>query len=143
MNQDALRKWTEALRGGSYKPAYGQMRWHNKMDALGVLCDLSEQGRWEKLGDIWVYECAEDDWSPYALPDGVAKWAGLDNDPTITAFGHLLTLTELADRVQISHPAVARILELNFAAYENVVELSATDQRADDGYDRWKSDQDR
>lgn len=57
MNKYWKDQWVKALRSGEYKQ--GQHRLCREVDSecqycvLGVLCDISYNGYWEKFQDVW------------------------------------------------------------------------------------------
>ena len=46
MDRKWKRKWINALRGGEYRQARGELRDHVGYCCLGVLCDISGAGEW-------------------------------------------------------------------------------------------------
>lgn len=79
-NKENIRKWVDALRSGKYKQAKERLRDKNSYCCLGVACDVSGVGKWQK--DFWnsweyaVYE-APGDVNDLDLPKGVQKWLGI------------------------------------------------------------------
>jgi hypothetical protein len=62
---DILRKWVTALRSGSYNQGHSRLRNNGNYCCLGVLCDISETGKWElyEEGDrsYWYYVVGDAD----------------------------------------------------------------------------------
>jgi hypothetical protein len=56
MKEKVAKAWVAALRSGEYRQAHGCLRNDDgEMCCLGVLCDISELGRWQNVG-INVYK---------------------------------------------------------------------------------------
>lgn len=91
-NRENFQKWVDALRSGAYKQGFGRLYTaeNDTYCCLGVACDLAE-----RAGVDTNYR--DRDWvdrppgftgvpwrQAFTLPEGVAKWLGLDwesNDP--------------------------------------------------------------
>lgn len=76
MNQEVKARWIEALRSGKYEQGTQQLRSGDNFCCLGVLCDISEQGQWRKLG-LGVGQCYMN--GVTYLPTPVGRWAELDS----------------------------------------------------------------
>jgi len=46
MKKEIKEKWFTALKSGSYKQGFGQLRHKDKFCCLGVLCDVVDQKGW-------------------------------------------------------------------------------------------------
>ena len=72
------RKWIEALRSGKYRQTTGTLRDRDGFCCLGVLCDISEKGKWvrEEEDECWYFEGLHH--SDFAtLPKPVQQLVGL------------------------------------------------------------------
>ena len=52
-NNNLVRRWVAALRGGKYKQAKGRLRKEDGYCVLGVLCDLYDPEQWADNGLGW------------------------------------------------------------------------------------------
>ena len=71
------RKWVEALRSGKYKQTSGSLHDDNGFCCLGVACEISGLGEWERdaiFGNQTDYRYMGKTGS---LPAPVAAWLGL------------------------------------------------------------------
>lgn len=80
MNPEAKRLWLEALRGGKYSQAKGQLRSGKGFCCLGVLADVSKQGSWKETSfgtsdTNFEYLTERRIVSSSFLPKEVAIWA--------------------------------------------------------------------
>ncbi len=48
MDKRLKSKWVKALRSGKYKQGFGALKSDNSYCCLGVLCDVSNIGAWDK-----------------------------------------------------------------------------------------------
>jgi len=81
MNKDIAVKWVAALRSGKYQQGEGVLRDGDSFCCLGVLCDISEMGRWGS--DVNGYPAFMLERSApvtHWLPEPIQKWAGLVSD---------------------------------------------------------------
>lgn len=94
MKAEVLKLWKEALLSGKYKQTRNLLKDHDGFCCLGVLCDISGLGEWKSTMTqryIYVVNAQHETGSKYinggfsstVLPDEVAKWAGLDNNPSV------------------------------------------------------------
>lgn len=115
----AIKKlWVEALRSGRYKQGFGELR-TNYLTAsgapqkatfccLGVLCNIHAELH-PKLA------ASQKDPNEYFgeesyLPERVAKWAGLEPNPTVAFSGGEWQLAELNDNGR-SFKKIAKLIE--------------------------------
>lgn len=70
MNKVIADKWIKALRSGKYKQGTGRLRDDNQFCCLGVLCDISKKGKWNK-----THYKIGNNVSVAMLPKEVANWA--------------------------------------------------------------------
>ena len=108
------KAWIAALRGGKYKQTHEFLRQGDKFNFMGVACDASNVGYWEKdrkadyyTYNVWPSETAR------TLPAAVREW--LDIKPDLK--GDLLmsklmlmnnrgaSFNELADVIEKSLPS--------------------------------------
>lgn len=117
MNENA-KKWIEALRSGKYQQTKGALKNTEGFCCLGVACELSGLGRWEKDGAWTYYVVDEEGFSPDRredyLPYAVRKWLGLytsegeyDSD-----FGRT-NLTKANDDDGLTFEQIADLIESN------------------------------
>lgn len=108
MNHFWKHRWLEALRSGKYQQTHGCLRDNQGFDCLGVLCDISNTGKWVQLtGESYVYSYRIDDteWCDY-LPEAVQGLTGLPRRPRIGNFfldnliDHGLSFSEIASLIQ-------------------------------------------
>lgn len=79
MNPDVKQLWIKALTDGIYKQGQGSLRdLSDCYCSLGVLCDISKVGTWEKNLDesqiSWTYSGMVK-----SLPQNVKDYAGIDD----------------------------------------------------------------
>ena len=100
------RKWVEALRSGKYRQTTGVLRDRDGFCCLGVLCDISETGKWEQGNDgEWYHQGYTD-----VLPKPVQQLVGLR-----TNFGRINgsqghNLSEMND-IEYSFASIADVIE--------------------------------
>jgi hypothetical protein len=80
-DQLALRtEWTTALRSGKYQQTRGKLRDRTGYCCLGVLCDVSGEGKWSKdfmgIADSYIVGNMED--CAYLPPSEVKFATGMD-----------------------------------------------------------------
>lgn len=72
------RLWVEALRSGKYQQAQGALHDAGGFCCLGVACDISRLGSWERSGaDEDRFYLVDDDLEDSVLPIAVQRWLGL------------------------------------------------------------------
>lgn len=81
-NKKRIRKWVEALESGKYSQTRMTLRNSGGYCCLGVACDVSEIGDWNKSLHEISYEI-EGKGEEECLPKAVADWYGLECDPTV------------------------------------------------------------
>lgn len=76
------KEWVAALRSGKYVQASGSLRKDDGYCCLGVACDLSGQGEWQK--EPWssgsTYKAWHFDHESTMLPDAVMDWLGMRDE---------------------------------------------------------------
>ena len=82
VNKENLRKWRDALLSKQYAQGMHVLRTaEDKFCCLGVACDISNLGTWEKLypdsEDPPYYEIDEHNGSSALLPEAVSDWLGI------------------------------------------------------------------
>lgn len=89
MNAELKAKWLQALRSGDYQQGGGCLRdpSHNTYCCLGVLCDISQVGEWDKPERDddeedceWQQYQAGNDSQAYLPPKTVLEAAGLNKE---------------------------------------------------------------
>jgi hypothetical protein len=71
MKEEIKNLWVEALRSGNYKQRVGGLKpWNDGFCCLGVLCDISKQGKWKEEQYL-----NNDEY----LPNKVREWAGMNS----------------------------------------------------------------
>lgn len=76
MNKDVKAQWVAALRSGKYGQARETLRDGNSFCCLGVLCDLSEGGRWQGIDDLVYSDPTGRNGIKYLTAD-VVEWSGI------------------------------------------------------------------
>ena len=109
MKKSIANKWIKALRSGKYKQTTSVLRNLDGFCCLGVLCDISERGKWKRAkgGKVFVFN----DWYDKTMPNEVIEWAGMNN-----GFGLLpdTSLTDLNDHEGKSFDEIADVIEKNW-----------------------------
>lgn len=108
MDAQLKKKWIEALRSGEYQQGVGALQRENSFCCLGVLCDISHAGKWERLSDGSIgYVFGADDDSD-VVPSQLRVNIGL----TVEEQRHLYvrndrgsSFAELADYIETHIPA--------------------------------------
>ncbi len=80
MKEEIADKWIEALESGKYKQGHHALKREDGYCCLGVLCDISGQGRWNRPKGYISSEYAIRDSgnaNKLWLPDAVREWAGM------------------------------------------------------------------
>jgi hypothetical protein len=120
MHSDIKQLWVEALRSGEYIQDRGQLRSSRGYCCLGVLCDLYDPAGWATYGHSY------DEAMRLALPENVAAWAGIMNDPYFISNSpdyadfvnetrlNWIYLTSLNDDARMSFAAIADVIEREF-----------------------------
>ena len=85
MNADVKDLWVAALRSGAYTQTTGSLQNAYGFCCLGVLCDLYRQhvgGDWTpgEAEEMVFFTDADGNANFETCPDGVVKWAELDDD---------------------------------------------------------------
>lgn len=74
-------EWVEALESGKYKQAWQKLRDGNRFCCLGVACDLSGIGGWDKEKGSFLYTTGSES-NDMFLPPEVQEWLGVrSGDP--------------------------------------------------------------
>lgn len=102
MKKSRLKDWLEALRSGKYVGCRGALRRNDAYCSLGVLCDISGLGSWEKDNHSDKYKYLK---QVKYLPQEVIDWAGMSREEygAVSAFvmvyndSQLVGLSEMAD----------------------------------------------
>ena len=113
MNPEVKKLWVEALRSGRYQQGTGYLKHGNSFCCLGVLCDISKQGRWDSADYYIAAETGGS--SSKVLIDAVVRWAGLPNgfsrnNPFVLHNGKERALSELNDEY-VPFTEIADIIE--------------------------------
>lgn len=105
MRKELKEKWLEALRSGKYKQGRGELRSVNdEFCCLGVLCDVSGQGEWDKRTEAHYSYGQGTKWGAYGLPLFMNEFTGLTMKPEETLFAlnddKKLSFNEIADWIE-------------------------------------------
>ena len=107
MDANLKAKWVEALRSGKYKQGRNYLNSKGAFCCLGVLCDLSGEGKWElelgadAFGDEMYRYLVGDGWNRATLPPELAEKYGVHNPgPLITMNDTGKSFTEIADYIE-------------------------------------------
>lgn len=98
-----------ALRSGKYQQAKWKLRNGNAFCCLGVACDISRLGEWDKKGDYHI----STRYSNSVLPDDVQAWFGFKTNTG--TFSNDTCLTEMNDNGK-SFAEIADFIEANWEA---------------------------
>jgi hypothetical protein len=72
MTSELKQRWIDALLSGKYRQGVGKLRTEtNEYCCLGVLCDISGAGEWQKRDKGWYYVVSESA-DNALLPTGIA-----------------------------------------------------------------------
>lgn len=114
MKEDIKSQWVAALRSGDYKQGIGSLVTGDEFCCLGVLCDISEAGRWDAEGYGSDSEHAGGGADAGTLPLSVVEFAGLnETDPAVNGIpgvGRAWHLSELNDD-GMTFPQIADVIE--------------------------------
>lgn len=93
MKAEIKTLWLDALRSGKYQQGVGVLQLHTKQEfcCLGVLCELAVRAGvafvLDHAGNGSLYSDSADPAAGHQsreqLPNGVAIWAGLENNPQV------------------------------------------------------------
>ena len=105
MRKELKEKWLEALRSGKYKQGRGKLRSvDNEFCCLGVLCDVSGQGEWDKKTEAHYWYGQGNKWGTYGLPLFMNEFTGLTMGTEETLFAlndvEKLSFNEIADWIE-------------------------------------------
>jgi hypothetical protein len=80
MDQDIKKRWTDALRSGSYGQTQNWLRDSTGYCCLGVLCEIAVQDGVVVQEDGSYFDPYDpEDFSAEELPQAVIKWASLED----------------------------------------------------------------
>ena len=108
VNKDNLRLALTALRSGDYAQSRDYLRTNAGYCCLGVKCDVYHKatglGEWtthiDPNNDVTRWRFSIDgDWDQFALPNTVAEWYGLENNPVVELGGAHCLAADLNDNV--------------------------------------------
>lgn len=120
MNQKVKKLWVKALRSGKFKQGQGTLKQVTKKGkvkhcCLGVLCELHSQKFGRKFKIKYNPDLKEEEFlylkETEVLPKAVAKWAGLENNPTVPILGSETFLSELNDSEDYTFNQLADLIE--------------------------------
>ena len=111
LNITLARKWLDALRSSEYEQTTGLLRDDKGFCCLGVLCDISGLGEWERDEDgdyaFHVPGHVERVFPPDAVDEAlgvIARYIGLNGDFSVQMLSSLndngKTFPEIADEIQ-------------------------------------------
>lgn len=115
---DNRQKWIDALQSGEYPQTGGALRDEIGFCCLGVACDVSGLGEWQRTKRRnsasygYSYQVNEES-EAGALPNAVREWLGLrlaDGEYT-TRLGKSATLAELNDMYGGTFDSIADFIE--------------------------------
>lgn len=113
MNKEIGKRWIRALRSGKYKQVKGHLKDPAGYCCLGVLCQISRQGKWANGSGAVPYQAGSSS-SSGELPLLVKEWAGMKS-----AAGKIPgqdDLTQLNDKRGLSFAQIADHIEANLDA---------------------------
>jgi len=97
VKKEVLLGWLEALKSGEYIFAKGHLRKNNSYCPLGVLCDISKQGKWVP-NPYCEGEYEYIDQVKY-LPEKVADWAGMSDKEKDTVPWVIMTIFDQSENI--------------------------------------------
>ena len=111
-NKENIRKWVEALRSGEYKQGRELLRVGDHFCCLGVACDVSNVGEWQRRTGI-TFEYEEE---MGMLPPAVRDWLGVaSGDPVLyTPIGHGDKASQLNDHDRFTFAQIADAIERTY-----------------------------
>ncbi len=108
MDAQLKQKWIEALRSGKYDQTKGALRTEAGFCCLGVLCEVTGAGLWDRDGEDFVYSCSDGLSGSGYMPSVVAVISGLSSKQE----GELASrndggsaFSEVADYIEANIPA--------------------------------------
>ena len=116
MNADVKDLWVAALRSGAYTQTTGSLQNAYGFCCLGVLCDLYRQhvgGNWHPPSEdeeLIAFTDADGKIIFETCPEGVVKWAELDDDNPYVSGRHL---SDWNDSEKISFDEIANLINEN------------------------------
>lgn len=105
MNKNA-KKWVRALRSGKWQRTAGALRTGDKYCCLGVACEISGLGIWDRMGRY-----ISGDSSDLRLPKEVMEWLGMDSDDGQLDFGGTPTSLAVLNDSGKTFKQIANIIE--------------------------------
>lgn len=116
INPDVKAKWVAALRSGQHIPGKRALKVGKRYDVIGVLCDISGLGTWEKtpLYAHDYYVVPPDRFAFVPTGGTMLKWLDWDTDhfnPPVRYKNQTYFLTELNDEKGLTFQELAAIIE--------------------------------
>lgn len=109
------QKWIDALRSGRYSQTHYHLRDDVSYSALGIACDISRLGFWDRKWGKYVYRI-DNITSDFYLPIEVRDWLGLRSVMGRTNAtmhdGQRETILLLNNRYKWSFDSIADIIEV-------------------------------
>lgn len=96
-NKERIQLWIAALP--NYQQGRDALRIDSHFCCLGVGCDVyrkysgDKESKWETQSGDYIFRVDASDQSQTILPDKVAAWFGVDNNPTVVVDGEEAYLT--------------------------------------------------
>jgi hypothetical protein len=104
--------WVAALRSDKYHQVKGALRKQYGMCCLGVLCDISAQGKWmSTANNEFEFQTPAGDRKPGSLPDAVMLWSGVRSETgTLSQSRSLASYNDQGK----SFEEIATVIEANY-----------------------------
>jgi hypothetical protein len=103
VNQELKEKWLEALRSGQYEQGFGRLKLQDRYCCLGVLCDVSDTGRFSIAGDFIRHDYSV---MRTTLDSNMSSDLGVDYDTRDR-------LIRMNDSLGYTFPEIANWIEVN------------------------------
>jgi hypothetical protein len=115
MKKEIAERWVEALRSGKYEQGRHELRGGDKFCCLGVLCDISGLGAFDKFGEYYIGHLGWDS----VTPPGVMTWSGLAQElgalpKQMRIGGQRVTSLADANDQGVRFSSIANFIEKNY-----------------------------
>ena len=117
MKEEVAKAWVEALRSGRYQQGHNSLKNVTGFCCLGVLCDISGLGQWERAAA--EVECMDGehlytvgmDSGIDTLPTAVKEWAGVASFDPELPLSIPLPMSYLNDADRLTFEQIAEHIE--------------------------------
>lgn len=111
-NKERIQLWIDALP--NYKQGARALRIYDQFCCLGVGCDVyrkysgDKESKWENQSGDYIFIVDASDQSQTILPDKVAAWFGVDNNPTVVVDGEEEYVSAHNDGYEVGYTPIKR-----------------------------------